>query len=73
MCWEQSNIYTQKIKEEILGRVMQLVQEKTSLYLYKQNMNIKIHLKVLEKDIEGMMKLRDISRNVLFLQINNAK
>ena len=45
---------------------------KTSLYSYEQNMNIQNYLKVLEEAIEEMKELRDISRDVLFLKIDNA-
>ena len=46
---------------------------KTSLYLYEHNMNTQNYLKVLEEAIEEMKELRDISRDVLFLQIDNAR
>ena len=46
---------------------------KTSLYLYEQNMNTQNYLKVLEEAIKEMKELKDISRNVLFLQIDNAR
>ena len=46
---------------------------KTSLYLYEQNMNTKNYLKVMEVDIEEIEELRDIKRDVLFLQIENAR
>ena len=36
-------------------------------------MNTQNYLKVLEEAIEEMKELRDISRDVLFLQIGNAK
>ena len=36
-------------------------------------MNIKNYLKVLEEAIEEMKELRDISRDVVFLQIDNAR
>ena len=36
-------------------------------------MNTQNYLKVLEEAIEEMKELRDISRDVLFLQIDNAK
>ena len=45
----------------------------TSLYLYEQNMNTQNYLKVLEEAIEEMNELRDISRDVLFLQIDNPR
>ena len=46
---------------------------KISLYLYKQNMNTQNYLKVLEEVIEEIKEIRDISRDVLFLQIDNAR
>ena len=46
---------------------------KTSLYLYEQNMNTQNYLIVLEEAIEEMKELRDISRDILFLQIYNAR
>ena len=36
-------------------------------------MNTQNYLKVLEEAIEDMKELRDISRDVLFLQIDNAR
>ena len=36
-------------------------------------MNTQNYLKVLEEAIEEMKELRDISRDVLFLQIDNAR
>ena len=46
---------------------------KASLYLYEQNINTQNYLKVLEEAFEEMKELRDISKDVLFLQIDNAK
>ena len=44
-----------------------------SLYLYEQNINTQNYFKVLEVDIEEIKELRNISRDVLFPQIGNAK
>ena len=41
--------------------------------MYEQNINAQNYLKVLEEAIEDMKELRDISRDVLFLQIDNAR
>ena len=46
---------------------------KTSLYLHEHNMNTQNYLKVLEEAIKEMKELRDISRDVVFLQIDNAR
>ena len=46
---------------------------KTSLYLYEQNMNTQKLFKVLKETMEEKKELRDISRDVLFLQIDNAR
>ena len=48
-------------------------RRKTSLFLYEQNMNTQNYLKVLVEAIEEMKEFRDISRDVLYLQIDNAR
>ena len=48
-------------------------REKISLYLYEQIMNSQNYLKVLDEAIEEMKEFRDISRDVLFLQIDNPR
>ena len=70
----RKTIYMQKIKEENLGHGLQLAQdEKKLLYLYEQNINTQNYLKVLEEAIEEMKELSYISRDCLFLQIDNAR
>ena len=49
------------------------LNRKTPPYFYEQNMNTQNYLKVLEETIEEMKELRDISRDVLFLLIDNAR
>ena len=67
-------IYMQKNKGRKIGEWAAISSRgKTSLYLYEQNMITQNYLKVLEKAIEEMKELRDISRDVLFLQIDNAR
>ena len=46
---------------------------KTSLYLFEQNINTQNYLKVLEETIEGKKEFRNISRDFLFLEIDNAR
>ena len=69
----KKTIFMQKIKEKIRAWAVIYSRGKTLLYLYGQNMNTQNYLKVLEEAIEEMKELRDISRNVLFLQIDNAR
>ena len=73
--WIKSKItiYMQNLKEENGAWTAISSRGKTSLYLYEQNMNTQNYLKVLEEAIEEMKELRDISRDVLFLQIDNAR
>ena len=69
-----------KSKENFLHEKMMKVEAwaasnsrgKISLYLYEK-MNIHNYLKVLEEAIEKMMELRHILKDVLFLQICNAR
>ena len=63
----------QKIKEKIGAWAAISSIGQKSLYLYEQNMNTQNYLKVMEEAIEEMKELRDISRDVLFLQIDNAR
>ena len=64
----------QKRKKEKLGRGLQLSQEENYHWTEWKNMNTKNYLKVLEEVIERAKKeLRDISWDVLFLQIENAR
>ena len=67
-------IYMQKNKGRKIGEWDAISSRgKTSFYLYEQNMITQNYLKVLEKAIEEMKELRDISRDVLFLQTDNAR
>ena len=70
---KRKTLNIQKIKEENWGMGCNSSRGKTSLYLYKQNMNTQNYLIVLEEAIEEMKELRDISKEVLFLQIDNAR
>ena len=64
----------QKIKEEKLGHGLQLAQEKKNITVFVwTKYEYTKSFKSIEEAIEEMKELRDISRDVLFLQIDNAR
>ena len=63
----------QKIKGWKFGTWSVIISKgKSSLNLYKQKMNTQNDLKVIEEVIWEKKELRNILRDVLFLEIDNA-
>ena len=68
----RKTIYMQN-KGRKLGHGLQLFKRKTLMYLDEQNIKTQNYFKVLEEAIVKTKELRDISRDVLSLQIDNAR